>query len=196
MGERHERKLTLDLLLLRLKGGTRSGSRLLQLKDDSVLLLAGLSQVLVGHTLLDQLTGEPRDLLVPGLDGGLRLLKRSMLPLKMALALPLGPRFALKGGLGLLEGGPLLLELSLHLMACALLLTELLPHRGKRSDLVRQIGPQPLGLLGLLLSLALPRLCPLEASAVLLELSLHRGERRLPLRRYSLHRSQVLVRLL
>jgi hypothetical protein len=34
---------------------------------------------------LDQLTEELRDLLVPELDGGLHLLKHSMLPLKMAL---------------------------------------------------------------------------------------------------------------
>jgi hypothetical protein len=79
---------------------------------------------------LDQLTRESHDLLVPALDGGLRLLKRGALPLKMALCFLPGRAFALEGGLGLLEGGPLLLELSLRLLAHALLLTELLPHRG------------------------------------------------------------------
>jgi hypothetical protein len=39
----------------------------------------------MGHALLDQLTGEPRDLIVSELDGGLRHLKRGTLPLKMAL---------------------------------------------------------------------------------------------------------------
>jgi hypothetical protein len=58
---------------------------LLQLEDDNVLFLVGLPQVLVGHTLLDQLTRELHDLLVLKLDGGLRLLKHGALPLKMAL---------------------------------------------------------------------------------------------------------------
>jgi hypothetical protein len=80
---------------------------------------------------LDQLTGEPHDLLVLELDGGLCLLKRGTLPLKMALHFLPGQAFALDGGLGLLEGGPLLLELILHLLACAFLLLELLPHCSK-----------------------------------------------------------------
>jgi hypothetical protein len=56
--------------------------------------------------------------------------------------------------------------------------------------------PQLLGLLGPLLGPTLPRLRPLEGGTVLLELRLCRGERRLPLRRYSLCRGQVLTCLL
>jgi hypothetical protein len=100
----------------------------MQFEDDGVLLLAGLPQVLVGHALLDQLAEQPRDLLVPELDGGLRHLKRIALPFKMALHFLSSQAFALEGGLSLLEGGPLLLELSLCLLARTLLLTELLPH--------------------------------------------------------------------
>jgi hypothetical protein len=48
----------------------------------------------------------------------------------MALRFLPGRAFALEGGLGLLEGRPLLLELSIRLLARAFLLTELLPHRG------------------------------------------------------------------
>jgi hypothetical protein len=195
MSERQETQLTLDLLLLRVEGGARSGDCLLQLEDDSFLLLVGLPQVLMGHALLDQLTGEPRDLIVSELDGGLRHLKRGTLPLKMALRFLSGRAFTLEGDLSLLEGGPLLLKLSLRLLARALLLTELLPHHGKRGGLVCQIGPQPLGLLGILLSLALPRSRPLEGGAVLLELGLRRSEHSLPLHRHYLHRGQVLARL-
>jgi hypothetical protein len=46
----------------------------------------------------------------------------------MALHFLSSQAFALEGGLSLLEGGPLLLELSLRLLARTLLLTELLPH--------------------------------------------------------------------
>jgi hypothetical protein len=53
--EKQEEQLTLDLLLLRLEGGARSGGCLLQLEDDGVLFLTGLPQVLIGHALLDQL---------------------------------------------------------------------------------------------------------------------------------------------
>jgi hypothetical protein len=54
----------------------------------------------------------------------------------MALHFLSGQVFTLEGGLSLLEGGPLLLEPSLRLLVHALLLTELLPHRGKRGGLV------------------------------------------------------------
>jgi hypothetical protein len=53
--KREERQLTLDLLLLRLEGGTRGGGCLLQFEDDDVFFLAGLPQLFVGHTLMDQL---------------------------------------------------------------------------------------------------------------------------------------------
>jgi hypothetical protein len=69
-----------------------------------------------------------------------------MLPLKMALCFLPGRAFTLEGSLGLLEGGLLLLEPSLRLLARALLLKELLPHRSKRGDLVRQVNPQTLDL--------------------------------------------------
>jgi hypothetical protein len=140
-GERQGKQLTLNLLVLRLEGGTRGGNCLLQLEDDIILLLVGLPQVLLGHARLDQLTGEPCDLLVQKLDGSLHRLKRSALPLNMALRFLSGRAFALEGGLSLLEGRPLLLELSLRLLVRTLLLTELLPHRGKRGGLVRQINP-------------------------------------------------------
>jgi hypothetical protein len=39
--------------------------------------------------------------------------------------------------LGLLKGGPLLLELSFHLLVCAPLLLELALHHGERGNLVR-----------------------------------------------------------
>jgi hypothetical protein len=78
---------------------------------------------------------------------------------------------ALEGGPSLSKGGPLLLELSLHLMARILLLLKPLLRRGKGGGLVRQPGPQHLGLLGLLPGLALPGPRPVEGGEVLLELS-------------------------
>jgi hypothetical protein len=167
----------------------------LQLEDGGILLLTGLLQVLVGHTLLDQLPGEPRDLRVSELEGSPRLLQRGVLLLELALRFLPGEVLALEGSLGLLEGGLLLMEPSLHLLACTLLLAELLSHRSKRGDLIRQVSPQPLGLLGFLLGLCLPRPRPLQGGVVLLELSLHHGEGRLPLRRCGLHLSQGRTRL-
>jgi hypothetical protein len=64
------------------------------------------------------------------------------------------------------------LELSFRLIPRAPLQLELLLHRGKRGDLVRQVGSQLLGLFRLLLGLALLRSCPLEGDAVLLKLGL------------------------
>jgi hypothetical protein len=88
----------------------------------------------------------------------------------------------LEGGLGLRKGGPLLLELSLRLLARTPLLLELLPHLGKRGDLLRQADPQPLNLLGFLLSLTLPGPRPLEGCAILLELGSSGSKLRLELR--------------
>jgi hypothetical protein len=65
----------------------RSLDRLLQLEDGSVLLLADLPQLLVQHAFLDQLLGELRDLCVPELKRGPRLLQRDVLPLELALRL-------------------------------------------------------------------------------------------------------------
>jgi hypothetical protein len=169
---------------------------LLQLEDDGVFFLAGLPQLFIEHTLLDQHAREPRDLLVKELEGCLRRFLRGTLPLKLALRFLSGQTLTPEGGQSLLEDRPLLLELSLHLLAHAPLLLELLLHRGKRAGLVRQVGPQLLSIFGLLLDLALPRSCPLEGGVVLLESSLHRGERRLPLRSRNPHRGQVLARLL
>jgi hypothetical protein len=94
-------------------------------------------QFLVGHALLDQLPGEPRDLEVPELERGPRLLQRGVLPLELALHLLPSRALTLEGGLRLLEGGLLLLESTLCLLKHALLLAELLPHRSKKSDLLR-----------------------------------------------------------
>jgi hypothetical protein len=69
-------------------------------------------------------------------------------------ALGLFPRqtLALEGGPSLSKGGPLLLELSLRLMAFMPLLLKPLLRRGKGGGLVRQASPQLLDLLGLLLA--------------------------------------------
>jgi hypothetical protein len=74
----------------------------------------------------------------------------------------------------------LLLEPSFRPLARAPLLLELLLRCDKRGNPVRQVGPQLLGLHGLLLSLALPGLRSLEGCAVLLELGLSRGKLRFP----------------
>jgi hypothetical protein len=94
-----------------------------------------------------------------------------MLLLESALSLFPRQTLALEGGPSLSKGGLLLLELSLRLMVCILLLLKPLLRRGEGGGLVRQAGPQLLGLLGLLLGLALPGPRPLEGGAVLLDLS-------------------------
>jgi hypothetical protein len=75
---------------------------------------------------MDQLPGELRDLRVPELERGSGLPQRGALPLELALRL-LPSR-------ALLEGGPLLLELSLHLLTCAPLLAKLLLHCSERRN--------------------------------------------------------------
>jgi hypothetical protein len=75
-------------------------------------------------------------------------------------------------------------------------LAKLLLHRSERGDLLLQVSPQPLGLLGLLLGLSLPGPCPLEGGAVLLKLGLRRGEGGLLLRHCVLHLGQGGTRLL
>jgi hypothetical protein len=87
------------------------------------------------------------------------------------------------------------LELSLHPLARALLLPELLLHHGKRGDLLNQVNSQLLSLLGLFLILALPRPRTLEGCAVLLELGSSESKLRLKLYHRSPHRGQVLARL-
>jgi hypothetical protein len=105
---------------------------------------------------LDQFSGERRDLYIPDLDRGPRLLQRGVLLLESALRLLPGQALALKDSLSLLEGGSLLMELALHLLMCTLLLAKLLFHHGERGDFLLQISTQLLGLLGLLLGLGLP----------------------------------------
>jgi hypothetical protein len=157
-----ERRLTLDLLLLRLEGRACSLSRLLQAKDCSFLFLDVLVQILVGDAQLVQLPVEPLDFLVPELEGGPRLLERSTLPLELALCLLRSLAFMLEDSSGLLESGSLLLEPSLRLLVRALLLLKLPLRRGERGSLLCQLHPQLLNLHGLLLGLALPRPCSLE----------------------------------
>jgi hypothetical protein len=135
-GERQERQLTLDLLLLRLEGCAHGLTRPLQVKDRSILLLASLALILVGYAQLGQLHVEPRDFLVPELEGRMCLLKRGALPLELALHFLPHHAFALEGSSGLLKGGPLLLEPSFHLLECAPLLLELFLHRGEQGNLV------------------------------------------------------------
>jgi hypothetical protein len=103
--------------------------------------------------------------------------------------------FSLERSPGLDEDSPLLLELSIYLLARDLLLTELLLRRDERGGLVRQARPQPLGLLGILLCLTLPVLRSLEGRAILLELGTNRGHLGLPLRRHGVRPRQILPRL-
>jgi hypothetical protein len=114
----------------------------------------------------------------------LRPLERGALLLKPTQRLLPRQAFPLEHSSGLGEGSPLLLKLGLRLLACGLLLTELILRRGERGGLVRQGRPQPLSLPGLLLSLTLLGLRALEGRAVLLELGTSRGDLGLPLRRY------------
>jgi hypothetical protein len=116
----------------------------------------------------------------------------------LELAVGLFPRqtLALEGGSRLSKGSPLLLELSLRLAARILLLLEPLLCRGEGGGLVRQVGPQQLGLLSVLLGLALPGPRPLEGSVVLLELSSGRSQLPLKFRRRNPHRDRILTRLL
>jgi hypothetical protein len=100
----------------------------------------------------------------------------------MALCLLPSQTLALEGSPGLDKGDPFL--------------PELLFRRGKGGSLVRQIGPQLLGLLSLLLGLALPSPCSLEGRTILLELGTSRAHLGLPLRHQGPRPCQILPRLL
>jgi hypothetical protein len=65
-------------------------------------------------------------LFIPELEGGPRLLQRSTFRLKLALRLLQRHALTLEGNSGLLESISPLLESSLRLLACALLLPKLL----------------------------------------------------------------------
>jgi hypothetical protein len=137
-----------------------------------------------GDAQQGQLPIKPWNFLVPLLEGCLRPLDYDTLPLKEALGLFSCQVLALEGGSSLSKCGPLLLELSLCLLARVSLLPKLLLRRGEGGGLVRQGGPQLLGLLSLPLGLALPSTRSLEGRVVLLELGTSRGHLRLPLRRH------------
>jgi hypothetical protein len=137
---------------------------------------------------LGQLPVKPRDFFVPLLKGRLRPLECGALLLESALGLFPRQEFTLESGPSLSEGGSLLLKLSARLLARILLPLEPLLRQGKGGVLVRQAGPQQLGLLSLLLGLALPGPRPLEGGIVLLELSSGGSQLPLEFRRCNLHR--------
>jgi hypothetical protein len=59
----------------------------MQVEDRRILLLTSLALILIGYAQLGQLPVEPRDFLVPELEGRLCLLKRGTLPLELVLRL-------------------------------------------------------------------------------------------------------------
>jgi hypothetical protein len=76
-------KLTFDLLLFPLEGFARLLGLALQVKDRGLLLLEGLAQIFVRNADLDQFPVEPRHLVLPLLEGGLRPLERGALLLEL-----------------------------------------------------------------------------------------------------------------
>jgi hypothetical protein len=114
--------------------------RLLQSKDRNFLLLNDLAQILVGNAELVQLPVEPRDFFIPLLEGCLRPLECDALPLKEALGLFSCQALALEGGPSLSKCGPLLLELSLRLLARISLLPKLLLRRGEGGGFVVRVA--------------------------------------------------------
>jgi hypothetical protein len=120
--------------------------RLLQADDRGALLLEGPHLVRVRNAEGDQLPVELRDLDILLLQRLLRSLESSTLPLKRRP--------------GVNESSPLLLELTLDLLAGSTLPPELLLHCDDRGNLGGEGGLQFFGFLGLLLGLPCPLLGP------------------------------------
>jgi hypothetical protein len=163
--------------------------RLRQADDRGALLLEGPLLILVRDAEGDQLPVELRDLILSLLQRRLRPFESSMLPLECRP--------------GIDEGGPLLLELTLGLLAGGTLLPELLLRYDDRGGLGGEGGLQLLGLLGPLLghprpllSLVSPGPRLLELRAVLSVLSPDRDHLRLPVSRHGARPLQVPSRLL
>jgi hypothetical protein len=109
----------------------------LQVKDRGLLLLEGLAQIFVRNADLDQLLVEPRHLVLPLLEGGLRPLKRGALLLQLTQRLLPRQALPLERGPGLGKSSLLLLKLGLRPLVRDPFLMELLFRRGKRLGLAR-----------------------------------------------------------
>jgi hypothetical protein len=120
---------------------------MLQLEERGPLLLEGLVLVFMRDADLHQLPVAARDLLLPRLEHGLRLLKRGTLPLELAQCLLARHPLLFERGPGVDERRPLPLELAFRLLAGSSLLPELLLRRGERGGLVRRGFLQSLRLL-------------------------------------------------
>jgi hypothetical protein len=139
-----EQQPTFNLLPLHLEGAALGLDRLLQADDGGALLLEGLLLVRARDAESYQFALELRELNVPLFQRLLCRLASGMLPLER------------RPGVG--ESGPLLLKLPLSPLAGGALLQELALRGGERRGLGVEGGLLLVGLLGLLLSLALPLL--------------------------------------
>jgi hypothetical protein len=187
--QKTKRRLTFNLLLLHLKDEALGLDRLLQADDGGALLLEGLLLIRVRDAEGNQLVVEPRDVSIPFLQRFLRRLASGALPLECRPSVS--------------KSGPLLLELTLGLLACGALLPELVLHRGKHSNLGIEGGLQLVSLLGLLLggprpllSLALLGLRLMEPRAELLIVALDGAHLCLPVGRQGARPLQIPPHLL
>jgi hypothetical protein len=121
-----KRRLTFNLLPLPLESLASALDRLLQADDRGALLLEGPELVRVRDAEGDQLPVELRDLVFP-------LLQRCLRPLESGM-------LSLERRPGINKGGPLLLELTLSLLAGGTLLPELLLRCDNRDDLSGEGG--------------------------------------------------------